>query len=49
MKRPLQNEIKAEHDRQATLDQAILKVKLEHYFYGEIIVERENRKFLDNL
>jgi hypothetical protein len=49
MKRPLQNEIKAEQDRQATLDQAILKVKLEHYFYGEMIVERENRKFVENL
>ena len=49
MKRPLHNEIKVEKERQTTLEQAILKVKLEYYFYGEMIVERDNRKFLENL
>ena len=47
MKRPLMNEIKVEKDKQVNLDQAMLKVKLEHYFYGEMIVERENRKFIE--
>jgi len=47
MKRPLMNEIKVEKDKQVNLDQAMLKVKLEHYFYGEMIVERENRELIE--
>lgn len=30
MKRPMMNEIKVENERQANLDSAMLKVKLEH-------------------
>lgn len=38
MKRPMMNEIKVEKERQANLDSAMLKVKLEHYFYGDMLV-----------
>ena len=47
MKKPIINDIKIEKERQVNLESAMLKVKLEHYFYGEMLVERENRKFQD--
>ncbi len=47
MKKPIINDIKIEKERQVSLESAMLKVKLEHYFYGEMLGERENRKFQD--
>ena len=41
------NDIQVEKDKQVNLGQAMLKVKQEYYFYGEMIVERENRELIE--
>jgi hypothetical protein len=45
MKKPLQLEINREQDKQKEIQQAIHKVKMENYFYGDLIVQRETLKF----